>query len=47
MDSDFIERLQKIQLTEEDGEVVQINLAHKEKTIEECSFTLLGIFLTN
>ena len=47
MDSDFIERLQKIQPTEEESEVVKINLAHKEKTIEECSLTLLGRFLTN
>ena len=47
MDLDFIERLQKIQLTEEEGEVVKLNLAHKEKTIEECSLTLLGRFLTN
>ena len=47
MDSDFIERLQKIQLTEEEGEVVQLNLTHREKTIEECSLTLLGRFLTN
>ena len=47
MDLDFIERLQKIQLPEEEGEVVKINLAHKEKTIEECSLTLLGRFLTN
>ena len=47
MDSDFIERLQKIQLTEEEGEIVKLNLAHREKTIEECSLTLLGRFLTN
>ena len=47
MDSDFIERLQKIQLMEEEGDVVKLNLAHKEKTIEECSLTLLGKFLTN
>ena len=47
MDSSFIERLQKIQLTEEEGEVVKLNLAHREKTIEECSLTLLGRFLTN
>ena len=47
MDSDFIERLQKIQLSEEEDEVVKINLAHREKTIEECSLTLLGKFLTN
>ena len=47
MDSDFVERLQKIQLTKKEGEVVKINLAHREKTIEECSLTLLGRFLTN
>ena len=47
MDSAFIERLRKIQLTEEEGEVIQLNLTHREKTIEECSLTLLGRFLTN
>lgn len=43
---DFIERLQNIKLTEEEGEVVQVWLSHQEKTIEECSLTLLGRFLT-
>ena len=47
MDSDFIDKLQKIQLSEEEDKVVKINLAHREKTIEECSLTLLGRFLTN
>ena len=43
---DFIERIQNIQLTEEEGEVVQVQLSHREKIIKECSLTLLGRFLT-
>ena len=46
MDPDFIERLQNIQLTEEEGEVVHIRSTSREKTIEDYSFTLLGRFLT-
>ena len=46
MDQDFIERLQNIQLTEEEGEVVHIRSISREKTIEDCSLTLLGHFLT-
>ena len=46
MDPDFIEQLQNIQLTEEEGEVVHIWSTSREKTIEDCSLTLLGSFLT-
>ena len=46
MDQDFIEQLQNIQLTEEEGEVVHIRSISREKTIEDCSLTLLGRFLT-
>lgn len=35
-----------MQLTEEEGEIVQIRSTQREKTIEECSITLLGRFLT-
>ena len=46
MDQDFIDRLQNIQLTEEEGEVVHIRSTSRENTIEDCSLTLLSRFLT-
>ncbi|XP_065621900.1 uncharacterized protein LOC136064275 [Quercus suber] len=46
MDQEFIDRLQNMQLTEEEGEVVHIRSTRREKTIEDCSLTLLGRFLT-
>lgn len=47
MDADFIERLQSITFTEEEGEAIQVGAHHKEKILEECSLSLLGRFLTN
>ena len=46
MDQEFIDRLQNMQLIEEEGEVVHIWSISREKTIEDCSLTLLGRFLT-
>ena len=46
MDQEFIDRLQNMQLIEEEGEVVHIRSTSREKTIEDCSLTLLGRFLT-
>ncbi|KAK9996497.1 hypothetical protein SO802_021183 [Lithocarpus litseifolius] len=46
MDSDFIDRLQKISLTEEDGEILEVRSTQREKILEKCSLTLLGCFLT-
>ena len=46
MDQEFIDRQQSMQLTKEEGEVVHIRSTNKEKTIEDCSLTLLGRFLT-
>ena len=46
MDQDFIDRLQNIQLTEEEVEVVHIRSTSRENTIEDCSLTLLSRFLT-
>ncbi|XP_030970537.1 uncharacterized protein LOC115990909 [Quercus lobata] len=46
MDQEFIDRLQNMQLTEEEGEVVHIRSTSREKNIEDCSLTLLGRFLT-
>ena len=46
MDSDFIERIQNITLTEEEGEVITVGGTHRDKILEECSLSLLGRFLT-
>ena len=46
MDSDFIERLQRISLTAEEGEIITVRSDHHEKTLE-CSLSLLGCFLTS
>ena len=43
---DFIERLQKITLTKEEKEVIQVGATHKDRILEECSLSLLGGFLT-
>lgn len=46
-DSNFIERLQWIKLTIEEGEVIQVRPSQREKIIEECSLSLFGRFLTS
>ena len=46
MDSDFIERVQNITLTEEEGEVIKVEGTHRGKILEESSLNLLGRFLT-
>ena len=46
MDSDFIERVQNITLTEEEGEVIKVEGTHRGKILEDCSLSLLGRFLT-
>lgn len=47
MDLDFIERVQNIALTEEEGEEIKVGGTHRSKTLEECSLSLLGQFLTS
>ena len=47
MDLDFIERVQNMALTEEEGEEIKVGGAHRSKTLEECSLSLLGRFLTS
>nr|POF21952.1 uncharacterized protein CFP56_64945 [Quercus suber] len=47
MDLDFIERVQNIALTEEEGEEIKVGRIHKNKTLKECSISLLGRFLTS
>ena len=46
MDSDFIDKLQSITLTEEEGEVIKVGVIQRERILEECSLSLLGRFLT-
>ena len=46
MDSNFIERLQSINLTEEEREVIKVRLGNRAKILEECSLSLMGRFLT-
>ena len=42
MDSDFIERLQMFNLTEEEGEAITVHSDHREKILEEWSLILIG-----
>ncbi|KAL0007913.1 hypothetical protein SO802_009415 [Lithocarpus litseifolius] len=46
MDSDFLERVQNITLTEEEGEVIKVRSTHRDKILVACSLSLLGRFLT-
>ena len=46
MDSDFIEKLQSITLTEDEGEVIIVGVSQRERMLAECSLSLLGRFLT-
>ena len=46
MEADFIDRMQQIQLTEEEGEVLEIRSTNRHKTLEECSLSLVGRFLS-
>ena len=46
MDLDFLERVQNISLTEEEGEVIKVRSTHRDKILEACSLSLLGCFLT-
>ena len=47
MDSDFIKRMQRINLTAEKGEIIQVCPRQRERLLEECSLSLFGKFLTN
>nr|XP_023928912.1 uncharacterized protein LOC112040249 [Quercus suber] len=46
MDSEFIARLQKIKLTADEGEVITVRAENREKTLEDCSLSLVGRFHT-
>ena len=43
MDSNFIEQLQHIKLTTEEGEIIKVRLSQREKIIKECSLSLFGV----
>ena len=44
MDPDFINKLQRITLTEEEGEDIRVGVSQRERVLEECSLSLLGTF---
>ena len=46
MDFDFIEKLQSINLTEEEGEVIKVQSDNRAKIMEECSLSFMGHFHT-
>uniref|UniRef100_A0A7N2KTF6 CCHC-type domain-containing protein n=1 Tax=Quercus lobata TaxID=97700 RepID=A0A7N2KTF6_QUELO len=46
MDPDFIERMQRINLTAEEGEIIQVCPRQRERLLGECSLSLFGKFLT-
>ena len=47
MDSNFVQKLQNIKLTEDEGVVIRVGTVHRDRILEECSLSLLGRFLTN
>ena len=47
MDSDFVQKLQNIKLTEDEGVVIRVGSVHRDKMLEECSLGLLGKFFIN
>lgn len=47
MDSDFIARIQSLNLTEDEDEVIMVGRSQRGKILDECSLSLLGRFLTN
>lgn len=46
MDSNFIEWLQRVSLTEAEEEVIMVCSEHRAKNLEDCSLSLLGRFHT-
>ncbi|XP_075653905.1 uncharacterized protein At4g02000-like [Castanea sativa] len=47
MDPDFLDRIQCISLTAEEKADIVVKQSHREKTLEECSLSLLGQLLTD
>ncbi|KAK9998305.1 hypothetical protein SO802_017908 [Lithocarpus litseifolius] len=46
MESDCIERLQRISLTSDEGEIIRVHSDYCEKALEVCSLSLISRFLT-
>jgi len=46
MDSEVIERLQSISLTEIEGKTIALNPSRRTQTLDDCSLSLVGRFLT-
>ena len=46
MDSDFIDRIQRISLIEEEGEIIKVRSDNRAKILEECFLSLMGRFHT-
>ena len=44
MDSEFIEKLQRISLIAEEGEIIKVRSDNRAKILEECSLSLMGRF---
>ncbi|XP_075665633.1 uncharacterized protein At4g02000-like [Castanea sativa] len=44
MDPDFIDRIQWIILTEEEGKIIKVRSDNRAKILEECSLSLMGHF---
>ena len=47
MDSDFIERIEKIKLTLEEREAITVRPVQRARTLEEHSLSVIGKFLTS
>lgn len=47
MDPDFIVRLQKVSLTEEETSEITIHGSKRNQILEECFLSVLGHFLSN
>ena len=46
MDSDFIDRIQRMSLIAEEGDIIRVRLDNHAKILEECSLSLMGCFHT-
>lgn len=46
MDSDFIDRIQRISLIQEEGEIIKVRSDNRAKILEECFLSLMGRFHT-
>ena len=47
MDSDFLERIQKMQLTTDEDEAMTVRSVRRQEILEKYSLSLIGKFLTS